>query len=292
MTEQTSSAASVRGSTMAAIVDLPAQVIDKNFTKARSLEDVELAAAKGVPNPMMPQRVTITLGEMPQYKSRGRVIAPPRQTIELLYQQGREKVNAVQPQLEDVDEHMLSLDQLVKRYEVNVDPKDPAKSVGLTSVEAKRRFDTEGANELTPPKSENAFIQYIKLLRDPLTIMLIVTAVLSYISQAFATSGDRTPVYLASVLLAVILANTGVDFIQARKSAAMLKSLSNLAPPKALVLRDGGAVEVPARELVRGDLLLLTAGDKVSGKFCFASRASSRPSLGAMTLCIPQPVCL
>jgi P-type Ca2+ transporter type 2C len=61
----------------------------------------------------------------------------------------------------------------------------------------------------------------------------------------------------------VILANTFVDFVQARKSAAMLKSLSSLAPPKALVLRDGGAVEVSARDLVRGDVILLTAGDKV-----------------------------
>jgi E1-E2 ATPase len=62
----------------------------------------------------------------------------------------------------------------------------------------------------------------------------------------------------------VILANTFVDFVQARKSAAMLKSLSSLAPPKALVLRDGGAVEISARDLVRGDVILLNAGDKVS----------------------------
>ena len=56
--------------------------------------------------PQPHQRVTITLGDMPSYKARGRVIAPPRQTIELLYRQGREKVEAVQPQLEDVDEHV------------------------------------------------------------------------------------------------------------------------------------------------------------------------------------------
>jgi P-type Ca2+ transporter type 2C len=77
---------------------------------------------------------------------------------------------------------------------------------------------------------------------------------------------NRVFVYLSVISLpqrTVILANTFVDFVQARKSAAMLKSLSSLAPPKALVLRDGGAVEVSARDLVRGDVILLTAGDKV-----------------------------
>jgi hypothetical protein len=63
----------------------------------------------------------------------------------------------------------------------------------------------------------------------------------------------------------VILLNTAVDFVQARKSAAMLKSLGDLAPPKALCLRDGGAVEISARNLVRGDVLLLSSGDKASG---------------------------
>jgi magnesium-transporting ATPase (P-type) len=164
--------------------------------RARTLSDVKVED----PHAKARQRVTITLGEMPNYKSRGRVIAPSRHTVELLYQKGREKVEAVQPQLEDVDEHMLSLETLVQRYDVLVDMADPAKSVGLTAAEAKRRLETEGPNALTPPKTENAFIQYIKLLRDPLTIMLLVAAVLSIITQAFAQKGDYTPVYLGVVL--------------------------------------------------------------------------------------------
>ncbi|KAG5185752.1 hypothetical protein JKP88DRAFT_354106 [Tribonema minus] len=127
----------------------------------------------------------------------------------------------------DVDEHLLSLEALAERY--------------------------------APP----LVLQYLRLLRDPLTAILLVAAALSLASQAAADDGDNTPVYLGLVLLAVTLANTTVDFVQARKMAAMVKSLAALAPPRAVALRGGAAAEVGAAQLARGDVVLLKAGDKV-----------------------------
>ncbi|KAG5184236.1 hypothetical protein JKP88DRAFT_208389 [Tribonema minus] len=93
--------------------------------------------------------------------------------------------------------------------------------------------------------------------------MLLLASALSLASQAAADDGDYTPIYLGLVLLVVTLANTTVDFVQARKSAAMVKSLSALAPAKAMVLRGGAAVEVNASQLARGEVTMLKAGDKV-----------------------------
>jgi Cation transporter/ATPase, N-terminus len=183
---------------------LPPQTQPVLVGRARTLSDVRLTAPDIT---QARKRVTISLGDMNNYKTRGRVIAPPRQTVDLLYKQGREKVAAVQPQLEDVDEHMISIDTLLQRYNVSVDQSDPARSMGLTSAEAQHRLDTEGPNALSPGKEANAFIQYVKLLKDPLIIMLMVTAVLSIISQVFAVEGDFTPTYLGVVLFVVSVAS-------------------------------------------------------------------------------------
>ena len=117
---------------------------------------------------------------------------------------------------------------------------------------------------LSPPQELHPFLQYMALLREPLTAMLLFASALSIASQAAAEGDDYTPVYLGSVLLAVTLANTTVDFVQSRKSAAMVKSLSALAPAKATVLRDGVTVEILGSEIVRGDLTIVKSGDKVT----------------------------
>eukprot|EP00158_Paraphelidium_tribonemae_P001821 Partr_v1_DN24852_c0_g1_i2_m29624 putative ATPase Na K transporting alpha len=219
-------------------------------------------ADKGNKSARRIMRMTEDLGEMPDHKSRGRVIAPPRTTVELVEATNEQRVASVQERLEDVDEHTLSIEALAERYRVSIDATVPDKSQGLSRAEAKERITNEGPNCLTPPEAENAFLQFIKLLRDPLTVMLLVTAVLSLVTKAFSPD-DWTPIYLGSVLVVVVLANTTVDFVQARKSASMLKSLSNLAPPKALALRDATTVDVSAQDLARGDVVILRAGDKV-----------------------------
>jgi magnesium-transporting ATPase (P-type) len=109
-----------------------------------------------------------------------------------------------------------------ERYKVSINEADPAKSKGLTLEEAATRLNKEGKNMLTPPKAQNPFIQYLKLLKDPLTAMLLTAAILSLCSQA-ASTDDYSAVYLGAVLLFVVFLNTLVDFIQARKSEAMVK---------------------------------------------------------------------
>ncbi|KAG5186318.1 hypothetical protein JKP88DRAFT_256400 [Tribonema minus] len=208
------------------------------------------------------KRRTITLAEATRYRTRGRIIAVSRRSTDLPTIKEAAAAGK-QPVGEDVDDHFLTVARLAERYSVDLDLEDPAKSQGLSPEEAQRRLDTEGLNALTPPKEDSLIIQYLRLLKDPLTAMLLLAAALSLASQAAADEGDYTPIYLGMVLLVVTLANTTVDFVQARKSAAMVKSLSALAPAKAMVLRGGAAVEVNASQLARGEVTMLKAGDKV-----------------------------
>jgi magnesium-transporting ATPase (P-type) len=92
----------------------------------------------------------------------------------------------------------------------------------LSAEEASLRLQQEGKNVLSPPTAQNPFLQYLKLLKDPLTAMLLAAAILSLCSQAASTS-DYSASYLGGTLLFVVTLNTMVDFIQARKSEAMVK---------------------------------------------------------------------
>jgi magnesium-transporting ATPase (P-type) len=109
-----------------------------------------------------------------------------------------------------------------ERFTVAIDEADPARSNGLSPEEATLRLQQEGKNSLTPPTGQNPFLQYLKLLKDPLTAMLLAAAILSLCSQAASTS-DYSASYLGGTLLFVVTLNTMVDFIQARKSEAMVK---------------------------------------------------------------------
>jgi Cation transporter/ATPase, N-terminus len=108
---------------------------------------------------------TVDLGQLPNLPSRGRVIAPPRSTVELQQVQSIRRLSTVQQEVGDVDEHALSVKELASRYGVSIDAENPEGSQGLTAIEAAARVAKEGLNCLTPPKSENPFLQYLKLLR-------------------------------------------------------------------------------------------------------------------------------
>lgn len=159
-----------------------------------------------------------------KYKKRGRIIAVMKRASRSFSNLNKKSLAAAQhsEDYDDVDEHLLSLEVLASRYKTAVDMQDPAKSFGLSHGEALERLVRDGKNMLNPPKPQNPVLQYLKLLAEPLTAMLLGASVLALCSQA-ASPDDYTPSYLGAVLFIVVTANTIVDFWQARKSEAMVK---------------------------------------------------------------------
>jgi Ca2+-transporting ATPase len=125
---------------------------------------------------------------------------------------------------------------------------------GLTSAEAAARLDRDGLNAIAGQRGVPLWRRLVAQLRDPLVVVLLAAAVLTLVT------GDLTD---AAVILLVIVANTAVSVSQEVRADQAIAALSQLAAPHARVVRDGVELEVPAAELVVGDLLVLAEGDIV-----------------------------
>ena len=129
---------------------------------------------------------------------------------------------------------------------------DPA--TGLAAAEAARRLEEQGPNALAEPPREPAWRGFLRQFRELVVWILLVAAGLA------ATLGDWAD---AAAILAIVLVNAVIGFLQEDRARRALDSLERLAAPGARVLRDGSARPIAARELVTGDILLLEAGDRV-----------------------------
>ncbi len=132
-------------------------------------------------------------------------------------------------------------------------PASPGDSNGLTQAEAQRRLTEEGYNEL-PEKKRNPFLEFLSHFFGPIPWMIEAAAILSAVVQHWADF---------VIILVLLMANAVVGFweeFQAGNAIAALKA--NLAL-KARVKRDGQWRDLPARELVTGDLVRMRLGDIV-----------------------------
>lgn len=136
---------------------------------------------------------------------------------------------------------------------------------GLTSGEARKRLQKYGDNvlpERPPPSNLRIFLSQLK---SPLVYILIVAGVVTLILGEIPDT---------LIITFAVLINTVLGFIQERKAGRALYALKKLIHPKANVIRDGEEVQIDARKVVPGDLIVLRQGDKVpaDGKVVEASR--------------------
>lgn len=125
---------------------------------------------------------------------------------------------------------------------------------GLTQAQVEKQRQTYGENALTEEKKKSPIVVFLEQFKDLLVIILIIAAIISAISG----NGESTIVIVAVITLNAILGT--VQHFKAEKSLESLKALSS---PSAKVMRDGRKIEVPSKEIVPGDILMLEAGDLV-----------------------------
>ncbi|MFB9476681.1 cation-transporting P-type ATPase [Nonomuraea salmonea] len=125
---------------------------------------------------------------------------------------------------------------------------------GLSSAEAALRLERDGPNLLPRKPPTPLWRRVAAQLRDPLMIVLLVAAVLTI------TTGDWTD---AAVIALVIVVNTAVGVAQEVRADRAITALSELATPETRVVRDGHQRQIPAGDVVAGDLLILAEGDIV-----------------------------
>ncbi|MBM3151869.1 MAG: cation-translocating P-type ATPase [Chloroflexi bacterium] len=125
---------------------------------------------------------------------------------------------------------------------------------GLSSEEAARRFAQHGPNELQAGHRISPWEILFEQFKNVLIIILLVAAAFA----GFVGEGLDAIVIGVIVLFAV-----GLGFVQEYRAERAIEALREMAAPTAAVMRDGEETEIPAREVVPGDIVLLRAGDKI-----------------------------
>ncbi|GIF23359.1 calcium-translocating P-type ATPase [Actinoplanes tereljensis] len=125
---------------------------------------------------------------------------------------------------------------------------------GLGAREAARRLTVYGPNELSRRRGRSWPAELLAQFTQPLAVLLMVAAVLAWFGG--------TPA-LALAVVAVIPLNAGFAFVQERQAERAVEALAAYLPATARALRDGLLAEVPARELVPGDVIEIAEGDRI-----------------------------
>lgn len=125
---------------------------------------------------------------------------------------------------------------------------------GLTEKEARRKLLEHGPNLLAEKKK----ISPAKLILSQFTDVMVIILIISTIISAFM--GDITE---AVTIIAIVVLNAVLGFVQEFKTEKTMEALKSLAAPAAKVLRSGRQVSIPAEQVVPDDLVLLETGDRI-----------------------------
>ncbi|TKA94834.1 HAD family hydrolase [Cereibacter changlensis] len=124
---------------------------------------------------------------------------------------------------------------------------------GLGAAEAARRLAEHGPNRLPEARARGPLVRFLHQFHNVLIYVLLGAAIVTGALQHWVDTG---------VILAVVLANAIIGFLQEGKAEAAMAAIRGMLAPRAAVLRGGQRVSVDGADLVPGDIVLLEAGDK------------------------------
>ncbi len=145
---------------------------------------------------------------------------------------------------------------------------------GLKMEEAAKRLKRDGRNEMRAPRKKTVIETFLGQLCDPLIYVLMVAAMVSVLL------GEVSDAVIIGV---VVVLNAAVGMLQEGKAKKALESLKKLTSPKASVIREGRRMEIPAAELVRGDLVWLEAGCQVPADLRLTQSANLKIEESSLT---------
>ena len=130
---------------------------------------------------------------------------------------------------------------------------------GLSNIEANKRLVDNGKNRIEEGKKDGIFKKIFNSLKDPMIIMLLVTAVIS----AILAKIQNEPFTDVFIILFVVIINTIMGLIQEGKAEKAIDSLKKMTAATSKVIRDGKIIVIKSEDLVKGDVIVLEAGDLV-----------------------------
>ena len=166
--------------------------------------------------------------------------------------------------------HHLTKEEVLS--ELNTGPEK-----GLSSAEAEKRLEQYGPNALEGAKEESMIMRFLKQMKDPMIIVLLVAAVLSFVSSGFHDWVEP------AIILLIVVVNAVISITQEDNANKALEALRKMSAPLAKVIRNGEIVRVETNLLVPGDIIVLEAGDLVPADARILESANLKADEAAMT---------
>ncbi|GAB9466658.1 Sodium/potassium-transporting atpase subunit alpha [Globisporangium polare] len=132
---------------------------------------------------------------------------------------------------------------------------------GMNVDNVDMRRETEGLNQLTPPKKVPEWLKYWHELTGFFCLLLWAGSLMCFVSYAIQYSTDN--LYLGIILAFVVLITGSFSYVQNYNSNNLMESFKNMMPTMITVIREGKSQKIDASLLVRGDLVVIKGGDKV-----------------------------
>lgn len=143
-------------------------------------------------------------------------------------------------------EYKLEIEEVLKLHQTSLE--------GLSFEEAEKRLRHEGYNEIPKKKTKSILSIFIEQFNNPLTLLLIATIIISLLIREWVD---------AIAVTFIVLVDAFIATFEEYKALRTADSLHDLIKKDVKVLRDKEEIVIPSRDLVRGDIILLTSGDKV-----------------------------
>ena len=152
---------------------------------------------------------------------------------------------------------------------------------GLTAEAARLRLQRYGPNELASEQSTPAWRRFLAQFQDVLVILLLIATAIS--AGLWAIEPDGPLPYEAIAILAVVLLNAVMGFLQESRAEAAVAALRAMSAAAATVIRDGERRPISASEIVPGDVILIEEGNTVPADARLIESASLQTAEAALT---------
>ena len=136
-------------------------------------------------------------------------------------------------------------------------------ALGLSRAEAQRRLNRYGPNRLRSAPRTPWWRRLLEQFQSLLVIILLVATIISAAEWFLQEPRETALPYEAIAIMAIVVLNALLGFVQESRAEQSVRALMALAPPESTLVRDGERQRVPAEDIVPGDILLVEAGDRI-----------------------------
>ena len=156
---------------------------------------------------------------------------------------------------------------------------------GLSSLQAEERLQKNGPNELEAPPSLPMWKRFINQMKDPMILILLIAALISGITTYYESVLSQSSAFPTDsmIILIVVIINAVLGVVQESKAEKAIESLQKMSASNSKILRDGKVMMIPSIKLVKGDVVLLEAGDSINADGRVMESASLTVEESALT---------